>query len=239
MDLEHNGARVSVHGIPGEGARAKGICKAVIPLLACVFVFGLFAGLIIPAEAGTVVVFALAGVFVLMLWLAYDFYSGVASYFKGARGEEIVAVWLAAGLPGGFHVFHDLERAGNVPIDHLVIGPTGIFVIETKFWSGRVTGRENELLIDGERPTRSPITQVNTECRALAACLAEKIDDVPEIRAVVCFASGTYHYNSEPLNEAVGGVSICNVQDLSDLILSGRAGLAGIEVERLAKLMEK
>jgi hypothetical protein len=238
MDLEHNGTRVSVHGIPGEGARARGICKAVVPLLASAFVFGLFTGVIIPAEAGNVAVFALAGIFVLTLWLAYDFYSGVSSYFKGARGEEIVAVWLAAGLPGGYHVFHDLERAGSVPIDHLVIGPTGIFVIETKFWSGRVTGRDGELLIDGERPTRSPINQVNAECHALAAFFTDKTGASPDIRAVLCFASGTYCGSGQPLTETVGGASICNVQDLCDLIVSGGTALTGSEVERLAKLME-
>ena len=236
--LDSTDKKVIVHGIPGEGARARGVCKAVAPLLACVFLFGLLCGIILPVDAGAPVIFGLAGVFILVLWLAYDFYSGVSSYFKGARGEEIVAVWLAAGLPGGYHVFHDIEKAGNVPIDHLVIGPAGIFVIETKFWSGKVICREGVLLVDGEKPTRSPVEQVNVECRALTAFLARMAGDVPAVTPVVCFASGTF----EELNDAGGaeieGALICNVEKLADLILAGEAGISPVEVERLVKLLE-
>ena len=63
-------------------------------------------------------------------------------YGAGARGEERVGYLLnQAGL--GYYVFHDLEikdRYGTVRrnVDHVVVGPGGVFVIETKNFSGSV-----------------------------------------------------------------------------------------------------
>jgi len=49
-------------------------------------------------------------------------------------------------LPGEYVVFNDLVLsgpAGRCEIDHLVLGPAGIFVIEVKRWSGTITpGRQ-------------------------------------------------------------------------------------------------
>ena len=40
----------------------------------------------------------------------------------------------------GYVVFHDLAVPGNASanVDHLVIGPSGVFVIDSKQWSGSV-----------------------------------------------------------------------------------------------------
>ena len=229
--------RVVIHGIPGEGARAKGVCKAILPLLFCVFLFGIFSGLLIPYEATSPVVVGFVGVFIIVLWLAWDFYNGVSSYFKGARGEEIVAIKLG-GLPGGYHVFHDLEISGVTPIDHLVIGPSGVFVVETKFWSGRVICRDDLLLVDGMEPTRSPVDQANVEVKALSAWIEKKMNFVPPVTPVVCFAGNTFEGSSDEAVFKISGVGICNVDDLSDLILAGNADLSSAEVERFVKLME-
>ncbi len=228
---------VVIHGIPGEGARAKGICAAILPLLFCVFLFGVFSGLLIPYEATTLVLVGFIGVFIVVLWLAWDFYNGVASYFKGARGEEIVAVQLGE-LPVGYHVFHDLEISGVTPIDHLVIGPAGVFVVETKFWSGRVHCRDDLLLVDGMEPTRSPVDQVNVEVKALSAWLTKKMSDVPNVTPIVCFAGNTFERSSGDAVCRISGVDICNVDALNDLILAGGANLTSVEVERFVKLME-
>jgi hypothetical protein len=54
----------------------------------------------------------------------------------GAEGECTVALALTR-LSTEFVVFHDFDtRRGN--FDHLVIGPTGVFAIETKNWRGTI-----------------------------------------------------------------------------------------------------
>ncbi|PTY04898.1 hypothetical protein DB347_19585 [Opitutaceae bacterium EW11] len=46
-------------------------------------------------------------------------------------GERAVAEELSQLLASGFHVFHDLVFE-NYNVDHVIVGPTGVFVVETK-----------------------------------------------------------------------------------------------------------
>ncbi|MBP2045171.1 nuclease-related domain-containing protein [Methanobacterium aggregans] len=58
-----------------------------------------------------------------------------SSWIAGAYGEEIVSDYLQK-LPDSFYIFNDVNPRGNWGnIDHVVVGPTGIFVIETKNYS--------------------------------------------------------------------------------------------------------
>ena len=68
---------------------------------------------------------------------------------KGTLGEAAVGLILE-GLPDCYTVFNDPgKRRGN--IDHIVIGPTGIFVIDTKNWRGAITpDGQGELLCNGK-----------------------------------------------------------------------------------------
>ena len=60
---------------------------------------------------------------------------------RGAEGEEATAEALAQ-LPGGsWTVFHDVKWPGRryANVDHIVVGPPGVFVIDSKNWSGDVS----------------------------------------------------------------------------------------------------
>jgi hypothetical protein len=59
---------------------------------------------------------------------------------RGAAGERHTARLLHRLHRDGFVVFHDLAVPGNTSanVDHLVIGPTGVFVIDSKQWTGSV-----------------------------------------------------------------------------------------------------
>jgi hypothetical protein len=60
-------------------------------------------------------------------------------YERGAEGEARTAGVLAS-LPPEWTTLHDVRWPGRrlANIDHVVIGPGGIFVIDSKNWSGRV-----------------------------------------------------------------------------------------------------
>src|SRR4029453_11455026 len=59
---------------------------------------------------------------------------------RGAQGERHTARLLDRLTGDGYVVFHDLAVPGNTSanVDHLVIGPTGVFVIDSKQWTGSV-----------------------------------------------------------------------------------------------------
>ncbi|MBM6400260.1 nuclease-related domain-containing protein [Phycicoccus sonneratiae] len=64
-----------------------------------------------------------------------------AAWAAGAEGERRVAAALAT-LPADYLVLHDRLLMPGVTesnLDHLVVGPTGILLVDAKNWSGQVT----------------------------------------------------------------------------------------------------
>jgi hypothetical protein len=72
---------------------------------------------------------------------------------RGERGELCVAEALHDLRAAGYQAFHDL-RCDGYNIDHVVVGPAGVFAIETKFRSGQgeITFRNGEGLFVGGFP---------------------------------------------------------------------------------------
>jgi Nuclease-related domain len=63
----------------------------------------------------------------------------VRTWQRGAAGERHTARLLDRLTRDGYVVFHDLAVPGSpANVDHLVIGPTGLFVIDSKQWTGSV-----------------------------------------------------------------------------------------------------
>ena len=63
---------------------------------------------------------------------------------KGARGERRVAQRLRDGLPEEYRIMNDvylpLPDGTTTQIDHIVVSQYGIFVVETKTYSGWIFG---------------------------------------------------------------------------------------------------
>ena len=225
--------KADVHGVPGETARARGVMRAIGPLLAALFACGIFCGAVLPritltaAGAG----FVLAAAF--LVWAVRDGLRGIEAFFKGARGEEMVAV-LLADLPGGYHVFHDFA-CGPQRLDHVVVGPSGVFAIETKCWAGHVTLDGGELLQDGRRPERSPIKQVRRAALDLTAFTEACMGDRPvSLLPVVCFAGDAF----VPEKMCHEDVVICNGSLLKSVILEHAGRLSADVIDRLVLVME-
>jgi len=88
---------------------------------------------------------------------------------KGMIGEQILGKYLEEQLmPEKFHVLHDLiAKMGDKTfnIDHVVVGPTGIFCVETKNWTNpngshhQISYDGKKILVDGFSPTKDPLVQ--------------------------------------------------------------------------------
>ncbi|MBV9010145.1 MAG: NERD domain-containing protein [Verrucomicrobia bacterium] len=78
---------------------------------------------------------------------------------RGAVGEQVVSDTLAC-LPENYFVLNDVKTScGN--LDHVVIGPTGLFAIETKNWRGVVAADgAGELLTNGSSCSTAEIRKL-------------------------------------------------------------------------------
>jgi hypothetical protein len=72
------------------------------------------------------------------------------AYARGANGEELVGS-LRGDLPDTWHVFHGLQLDPNRDIDHVAVGPGGLYCISTKNLRGLFArGPDGGLLYNGE-----------------------------------------------------------------------------------------
>jgi hypothetical protein len=114
---------------------------------------------------------------------------------RGATGETAVAVTLGD-FPDNFYVIHDVTTpCGN--LDHVVVGPTGVFVIDTKNWRGAVTADgKGELLLNGQ-PTDKPFVKSFVArimgVKERVRVLAPRLD--PYFQAVFVFTSARVNAN--------------------------------------------
>jgi len=110
----------------------------------------------------------------------------------GARGERIVGRKLEELRKYRYVVFHDIPGEG-FNIDHVVIGPGGVFALETKSWSKPESG-PTEIDYDGERvlkngreTDRNPVIQAKACASYLRGLLKKKTGRKVEVRAVLLF----------------------------------------------------
>ena len=227
-------SRVVIHGIPGEMARLRGLLRILWPLFAALFALGLFLGLIFPRFPLQGVGIGCAVIAVLLFFSIRGGVRALTAFFKGAHGEERVGFLLAT-LPAGCHVFHNLPDAAG-DIDHVVVGPYGVYAVETKCWSGNVTvGEDGQLLVDGKRPSRPPIRQAFRSAQVIGDYLRERMEGAPACAPVVCFASETF----EPGRQKCGQVTVCNASELLSVLMAKEGRLSPNEVERVVQVLEQ
>ncbi|MGI8650129.1 MAG: nuclease-related domain-containing protein [Rubrobacter sp.] len=106
---------------------------------------------------------------------------------KGARGEIAAGKELEKLHSEGFHIFHDYkpENFGNV--DHFLIGDKGVFVIETKAWSGEISTDGYDILVNGRRSRYSPISQAKSEATRVRHLLQKSGGIDIRVRSILCF----------------------------------------------------
>lgn len=96
----------------------------------------------------------------------------------GRDGERAVAEHLEWLRRMDFVVFHDVPN-GDANVDHVVIGPQGVFTIETKTHSKpvrgdcKVTVAAGEVFANGHRVDRNPLVQAKAQARWLGNFLRE------------------------------------------------------------------
>ncbi|WP_374682463.1 nuclease-related domain-containing protein [Accumulibacter sp.] len=111
---------------------------------------------------------------------------------QGVEGERAVGQFLERLRESGYHVFHDVMGDG-FNIDHVAIGPAGIFTIETKTWSkplkgdARVICEGDSLRVGSLEPDRNPLIQAKAQAAWLKQLLSASTGKAYGARAVLLF----------------------------------------------------
>jgi hypothetical protein len=81
----------------------------------------------------------------LVIWVRDDAPQHVLNWRRGAEGERRTEKTLRRLERKGWTVEHDIQREGGANVDHVVRGPGGVFLLETKNLTGTITFEDGVL----------------------------------------------------------------------------------------------
>jgi len=152
------------------------------------------------------------------------------AFERGAVGEESAARSLAALPELDWRVFHDVHWPGRryANIDHVVVGPGGVFVIDSKAWSGEIEVAEGVLRQNGHRRERHVLAAVDA-----AAAVAELLPglDPTTVKPVLCFD------REQPVFGWSHEVMVCSTVNVATLLSSRPRVLAPMTLHATAETL--
>jgi hypothetical protein len=133
---------------------------------------------------------------------------------RGAAGERRTARLLDRLVRDGYVVFHDLAVPGSpANVDHVVLGPSGVFVIDSKQWSGSVHQGADGLAWHNHYPLDRTLGAVRWEAQMIGRLLGTRA------AAVVCVHGAHVHG---------GGLEAQGVAIVPPHLLRGALGFEGV-----------
>lgn len=159
----------------------------------------------------------------------------------GARGEEK----LAEALDGiaDLRVLHDRRVPGTRGnIDHILIAPAGVFVVDAKHYEGRIEIRNkgwflrpDYRLYVGRRDCSRLATGLGWQVEAVTAALvAAELDSLPAVTPVLCFIEGDWPLFGAP--DEFGGVRLESPKSLRKVVTTPTI-LDSAAIDRIARLL--
>lgn len=132
---------------------------------------------------------------------------------RGAVGERATAEVLDRLPRTEWTVFHDVRWPGRrlANVDHVAIGPPGVFVIDSKNWSGSIGVRDNVLRHNGRK--REPAV-ANAAEAALAVAGLTRLVRPDLVFPVLCFV------RDEQITGWARDVMVCSTANLQQMLLT-------------------
>lgn len=187
----------------------------------------------------TIYVMAGFGIFVYCIWKIISLGKLRLKYRVGFDAESAAGQELNQLMRLGFWVFHDFP-ADKFNIDHILIGKSGVFAIETK---GRSkpgnSDKRNEVIYDGTKLTfpdwqeRKPIDQAVRQARWLEEWLSNSVGEEVKVRPVLCFPG--WYVN----NIGKNGIPIINGKNSETFFTSSSIELSDTLQARIAFQIEQ
>lgn len=147
----------------------------------------------------------------LILALSEDPQS-TSAWSRGAEGERRVGARLDALAAEGMVVLHDRRIPGTrANIDHVVIAPSGVWVIDAKRYAGKVEKRDvggffrrDERLFVGTRDCSKLLDGVVRQVETVRAAVGDR-EQPPVVAPVLCFVDAEWGLFTNPfrINEVL------------------------------------
>ncbi|MBT2534062.1 NERD domain-containing protein [Arthrobacter sp. ISL-48] len=110
------------------------------------------------------------------------------SWDAAAADERIVADKLSQLIPHGWYVLHDVHWPGRPKayLDHVLVGPAGVVVVDAKNWTGEVRVSSG-VLWQGRYSRTQSVEGALAQCAAVASVLSPRLRRFA--RPLICMAT--------------------------------------------------
>lgn len=124
-------------------------------------------------------------------WKIFKLTPKIKALKLAEEGEKAVGQYLERLRESGYKVFHDIVGK-NFNIDHVIIGPAGVFTIETKTWNkphpnAHIHFDGERLSVDGLNHDRDPVIQAKAQANWLREILNESTGEKFSVHPVILF----------------------------------------------------
>lgn len=155
----------------------------------------------------------------------------------GRDGERAVAQYLEWFRSASYFVFHDIPN-GDANVDHVLVGPAGVFTIETKTLSKphrgpcKISVVSSVVHANGKALDRDPIVQAKAQAGWLKSFLAES-QMVVHVQPVVVFPG----WFIEPFDMKAAGAWVLEPKALSKFVENEPVRLPREQVQAISSAL--
>lgn len=155
----------------------------------------------------------------------------------GRDGERAVAQYLEWFRSANYFVFHDIPN-GDANVDHVLVGPAGVFTIETKTLSKpqrgpcKISVVSSVVHANGKTLDRDPIVQAKAQAGWLKSFLAES-QMVVHVQPVVVFPG----WFIEPFDMKAAGAWVLEPKALSKFVENEPVRLPREQVQAISSAL--
>ena len=152
-------------------------------------------------------------------------------YMRGGQAEALVA-WLLADLDDTWHLFNNIKLVADSDIDHVLVGPGGLFCISTKSFRGMFTSQPNGHIYYNNQPTRlisdtiGRAAELNKRLRALMG------EGTPYVVAVLAVP-----FCYEDVRGSAQNVMILHQENMVDTLEKRRRTLSDEQIARCVRAL--
>lgn len=150
-----------------------------------------------------------------------------ANFEAGATGEEAVAAAIAPLSAEGWNLLHDRVMPSGGNIDHIVVGPGSVIVLDAKAWNGNLELRNGRLYNGGWSQGRA-LEKLESQRAAVEAALGDTVAAGDPIDAALVITTQP-DFGPEP----VDGALVLGIGRLLDGIRSSRTSYSPQQVEEM------
>ena len=217
----------------------KYFSKAILSLLFFILIFSLTGYYFIFQTQNRGIIVVIGFIFSLVGLGLFRYYQRKYHIYKGGRkGEKSVISTLSNNLSDDYYLINGVYlKGGGGDVDHIVLGPSGVYVLETKNWSGKIVCNGDQWQRPGKKVKSSPSLQVKRNTQKVRRL----IDTSPAFRGLRVCVEGLLIFTNTHTDISISNptVTILRLQQLPNHIKNQKNNcLTKEQVQKIVKQIQ-